>query len=74
MILTFCFKEVILICRNHYICSVLAARIMVPRKQGLIVNISSIGGLTFLFNVPYGIGKEAVSIIMINLLTVGLLW
>ena len=30
---------------------------MVPRKQGLIVNISSIGGVRYLFNVAYGIGK-----------------
>ncbi|WAR19567.1 DHRS1-like protein [Mya arenaria] len=45
--------------RNHYICSVLASRLMVPRKQGLIVNISSAGGLRYLFNAAYGIGKEA---------------
>ena len=45
--------------RNHYICSMYAARIMVPRKQGLIVNVSSPGGLRFLFNTAYGIGKEA---------------
>ena len=45
--------------RNHYICSVYAARMMVPRKQGLIVNVSSGGGLRYLFNVAYGIGKEA---------------
>lgn len=45
--------------RNHYICSVYASRIMVPQKQGLIVNISSGGGLRYLFNVAYGIGKEA---------------
>lgn len=45
--------------RNHYFCSVFASRMMVPRKQGLIVNISSMGGLRYLFNVPYGIGKEA---------------
>ncbi|XP_071091825.1 dehydrogenase/reductase SDR family member 1-like [Haliotis cracherodii] len=45
--------------RNHYICSVLASRMMVPRKQGLIINVSSIGGLSYLFNVPYGVGKEA---------------
>lgn len=30
---------------------------MVPRKQGLIINISSIGGVRYLFNVAYGIGK-----------------
>ncbi|XP_013381817.1 dehydrogenase/reductase SDR family member 1 [Lingula anatina] len=45
--------------RNHYICSVYASQIMVPRKEGLIVNISSAGGLSYLFNVAYGIGKEA---------------
>ena len=30
---------------------------MVPRKQGLIVNISSVGGMRYLFNVAYGVGK-----------------
>lgn len=48
--------------RNHYLCAVHAAKLMVPRKKGLIINISSAGGLRYLFNVPYGIGKEAVSI------------
>ena len=33
---------------------------MVPRKKGLIVNISSLGGQSYLFNVAYGIGKSAV--------------
>ena len=32
---------------------------MVPNKKGLIVNISSIGGGTYLFNVAYGSGKAA---------------
>jgi NAD(P)-dependent dehydrogenase (short-subunit alcohol dehydrogenase family) len=32
---------------------------MVPRKSGLIVNISSPGGLVYVFNVAYGIGKAA---------------
>jgi len=45
--------------RNHYYCSVYAARLMVPRKQGLIVVISSPGGLRYLFNIPYGMGKVA---------------
>lgn len=45
--------------RNHYICAVLASRLMVPRKRGLIVNVSSTGGLRYLFNVAYGVGKEA---------------
>ena len=46
--------------RNHYICSTLAARLMVPRKSGLIVNVSSGGGLAYMFGVAYGVGKEAV--------------
>jgi dehydrogenase/reductase SDR family protein 1 len=33
---------------------------MVPRKQGLIINVSSFGGVRYLFNVAYGIGKAAV--------------
>eukprot|EP00058_Branchiostoma_floridae_P004084 XP_002589572.1 hypothetical protein BRAFLDRAFT_224709 [Branchiostoma floridae] len=45
--------------RNHYICSVYAARLMVLQKKGLIVNISSPGGLQYVFNVAYGIGKTA---------------
>jgi len=46
--------------RNHYICSSYAARIMVDQKSGLIVNISSGGGLRYLFNVAYGVGKAAL--------------
>jgi len=46
--------------RNHFICSSYAARIMSEQKNGLIVNISSAGGLQYLFNVPYGVGKTAV--------------
>ncbi|VDN30939.1 unnamed protein product [Gongylonema pulchrum] len=46
--------------RNVYICSVLAARLMVPRQKGLIVNISSAAGIRYFFNVPYGVGKAAV--------------
>ncbi|XP_029440525.1 dehydrogenase/reductase SDR family member 1-like [Rhinatrema bivittatum] len=45
--------------RGHYICSVYAARMMVEAQRGLIVIISSIGGLMHAFNVPYGVGKEA---------------
>jgi dehydrogenase/reductase SDR family protein 1 len=32
---------------------------MVPRKSGLIVTVSSPGGLRYLFNVAYGVGKAA---------------
>ena len=34
---------------------------MVPAKQGLIVNISSVAGMKYSFNVVLGIGKAAVS-------------
>lgn len=46
--------------RNHFICTALASRIMVPRRQGLIVNVSSLGGQGYLFNVAYGVGKAGV--------------
>ncbi|XP_061479662.1 dehydrogenase/reductase SDR family member 1 [Rhineura floridana] len=45
--------------RGHYICSVYAARLMVPAGRGLIVIISSPGGLRYMFDVPYGVGKAA---------------
>ncbi|KAI4895627.1 hypothetical protein NFI96_010185 [Prochilodus magdalenae] len=45
--------------RGHYFCSVYAARLMVAQGKGLIVTISSMGGLRYTFNVPYGIGKAA---------------
>lgn len=46
--------------RNHYFCTVYAARMMVKRKEGLIVNISSYGGSRYIFNIPYGVGKAAM--------------
>ncbi|VDN40196.1 unnamed protein product [Gongylonema pulchrum] len=46
--------------RNHYYCSVYAARMMVKRQTGLIINISSAGGLFYLFTVSYGVGKAAM--------------
>lgn len=46
--------------RNHYICTNYASRLMVERKDGLIVNISSAGGLWYLFNTAYGTGKAAL--------------
>lgn len=48
--------------RGHYLCSVYGARLMVPAGRGLIVVISSLGGLQYLFSVPYGVGKAAVRI------------
>jgi dehydrogenase/reductase SDR family protein 1 len=52
--------------RSHYICTVYAARLMVPKNQGLIVNISSMGGKFCFLSVPYGIGKAAVIISKLN--------
>jgi len=46
--------------RGHYICTVLGSRLMVENKSGLIVNVSSPGGLRYLFNVAYGVGKSGV--------------
>jgi len=47
--------------RSHYQAAVLAARAMARRgKGGLIINVSSFGGLSYIFNVAYGIGKAAM--------------
>ncbi|XP_048348301.1 dehydrogenase/reductase SDR family member 1 [Sphaerodactylus townsendi] len=45
--------------RGHYFFSVYAARLMVPAGRGLIVIVSSPGGLRYMFDVPYGVGKAA---------------
>ncbi|XP_072021523.1 dehydrogenase/reductase SDR family member 1-like [Amphiura filiformis] len=44
--------------RGHYIAAVHAARLMVPAKQGLIINVSSPGGLMHFATIPYCIGKS----------------
>ncbi|HLO50171.1 MAG TPA: SDR family NAD(P)-dependent oxidoreductase [Kamptonema sp.] len=45
--------------RSHYVASVLAARIMIPHRQGLICTLSSWGGLSYIFGAAYGAGKAA---------------
>ena len=45
--------------RSHYVASHFAAKMMTKRKQGLIVTISSWGGLAPIFGVAYGTGKSA---------------
>ncbi|XP_078365326.1 dehydrogenase/reductase SDR family member 1-like [Oculina patagonica] len=45
--------------RSNYVAAWYASKMMVPAKQGLIVNLSSPGGLRYLFNVAYGVGKAA---------------
>ncbi|KAM4727689.1 dehydrogenase/reductase SDR family member 1 [Anableps anableps] len=45
--------------RGHYFFSVYGSRLMVAQGRGLIVTISSMGGLHYIFNVAYGVGKAA---------------
>lgn len=45
--------------RSHYVTSVLAARMMSKRKQGLICTISSWGSMSYIFGAAYGVGKAA---------------
>jgi dehydrogenase/reductase SDR family protein 1 len=47
-------------CRSHYVSSHEAVPMMIERKQGLIVNISSFAGVAYAFNLAYGVGKAAV--------------
>jgi dehydrogenase/reductase SDR family protein 1 len=47
-------------CRSHYVSSHEAVPMMIERKQGLIVNISSFAGAAYAFNLAYGVGKAAV--------------
>ena len=51
--------------RSHYISSHFAAKMMTQRKQGLIVTISSWGGLAPIFGVAYGT-------VLVNLLAIAL--
>ncbi len=45
--------------RSHYVASWHAARLMVPRRQGLIVNTSSYGSVCYMHGPAYGAGKAA---------------
>jgi NAD(P)-dependent dehydrogenase (short-subunit alcohol dehydrogenase family) len=46
--------------RSAYVASVHAARMMVPARRGLIVNISSSGAAEYAWHVAYGVGKCAL--------------
>jgi NAD(P)-dependent dehydrogenase (short-subunit alcohol dehydrogenase family) len=46
--------------RSNYVATVFAARMMIPQRAGLIVNISSHGSHEYLLSVPYGAGKAAI--------------
>jgi len=51
--------------RSHYIASACAARMMVPRRSGLIVNISS-GAVRYTGNVSYNVVKAAVDMLTLS--------
>jgi NAD(P)-dependent dehydrogenase (short-subunit alcohol dehydrogenase family) len=46
--------------RSHFVATQLAARIMVSRRSGMIVNVSSIAAREYLLSVPFGACKAAV--------------
>ena len=46
--------------RSHYVASHHAARSMLARRRGLIVNVSSHGSREYLMGVVYGVGKAGV--------------
>lgn len=46
-------------CRGQYVCSHTVAPLMVRQGRGLIVNVSSFAGMSYVFNVAYGVGKAA---------------
>jgi len=47
--------------RGYYVASVYGAPMMVRQRSGLIVNISSRGGLGYVFSASYGVGKAGVN-------------
>lgn len=46
--------------RNNYVCSNLALRHFAERGNGIVVNVSSWGGIMRIFDVAYGVGKAGV--------------
>jgi NAD(P)-dependent dehydrogenase (short-subunit alcohol dehydrogenase family) len=46
--------------RSDYVTTVFAARMMIPERAGVIVNISSHAANEYLLSVPYGVGKAAI--------------
>ncbi|MHC5594983.1 MAG: SDR family NAD(P)-dependent oxidoreductase [Nostoc sp.] len=53
--------------RSHYVASVFAARMMTKRNSGLICTISSWGGMSYIFNTAYGVGKAACDRLAANM-------
>ncbi|GAC1668703.1 MAG: SDR family NAD(P)-dependent oxidoreductase [Candidatus Dormibacteraceae bacterium] len=52
--------------RSYYFASACAARMMIPRRSGLIVNISSIGAIKYTGNVSYNVVKAAVDMLTLS--------
>ena len=52
--------------RSHYVASMFAARIMVPQRRGLIVNVSSVGAIRYTGNVSYNVVKAAVDMLSLS--------
>ena len=52
--------------RSHYIASIYAARIMVPQRRGLIVNVSSMGAIKYTGNVSYNVVKAGVDMLSLT--------
>jgi NAD(P)-dependent dehydrogenase (short-subunit alcohol dehydrogenase family) len=46
--------------RSDYVTTALAARMMIPQRSGVVINISSHGAVGYLLSVPYGVGKAAI--------------
>ena len=46
--------------RSNYVTTVFAARMMIPERAGVVINISSHGANEYLLSVPYGVGKAAI--------------
>jgi dehydrogenase/reductase SDR family protein 1 len=49
--------------RSHYVASIHAARMMIPQRRGLIVNISSIGAIRYTGSVSYNVVKAGVDML-----------
>jgi dehydrogenase/reductase SDR family protein 1 len=52
--------------RSHFVASAMAARMMVPQKEGLIINVSSAGAIMYSGNVSYGVVKAGVDMLTLT--------
>jgi NAD(P)-dependent dehydrogenase (short-subunit alcohol dehydrogenase family) len=46
--------------RSMYVAMTFAVRQMMPKRSGLVVNVSSHGSVDYILSVPYGIGKAGI--------------